>query len=154
MNSVSVNLLLAVLLLAANAFFVAAEFALVKSRGFRVKAMVEQNRFGAHLLQSMMGNIEAYLACCQLGMIAEADAARVKRHLAAVGLPTRLQEIAGFTQEGLADADALLALMAQDKKVKRGKLTFILLEAVGRAVIANDVEPSLVRAFLERKLSE
>jgi 3-dehydroquinate synthase len=90
----------------------------------------------------------------QLGMIAEADAARVKRHLAAVGLPTRLQEIAGFTQEGLADADALLALMAQDKKVKRGKLTFILLEAVGRAVIANDVEPSLVRAFLERKLSE
>jgi len=40
---------------------------------------------------------------------------------------------AGFAQEGLADADALMALMAQDKKVKRGKLTFILLEAVGRA---------------------
>jgi CBS domain containing-hemolysin-like protein len=68
MSSISVNLLLAVLLLAANAFYVAAEFALVKSRGFRVKAMVEQNRFGAHLLQSMMGNIEAYLACCQLGI--------------------------------------------------------------------------------------
>ena len=34
-----------------------------------------------------------------------------------------------------------MALMAQDKKVKRGKLTFILLEAVGRAVIARDVEP-------------
>jgi CBS domain containing-hemolysin-like protein len=68
MNSTSVNLLLAVLLLAANAFYVAAEFALVKSRGFRVKAMVEQNRFGARLLQSMMGNIEAYLACCQLGI--------------------------------------------------------------------------------------
>ena len=68
MNSVSVNLLLAVLLLAANAFFVAAEFALVKSRGFRVKAMAEQNRFGARLLQGMMGNIEAYLACCQLGI--------------------------------------------------------------------------------------
>jgi 3-dehydroquinate synthase len=47
-----------------------------------------------------------------------------------------------------------MALMAQDKKVKRGRLTFILLEAVGRAMIANDVEPSLVRAFLERKLSE
>jgi CBS domain containing-hemolysin-like protein len=68
MSSITVNLLLAVLLLAANAFYVAAEFALVKSRGFRVKAMVEQNRFGAHLLQSMMGNIEAYLACCQLGI--------------------------------------------------------------------------------------
>src|SRR6201991_593909 len=68
MSSISINLLLAVLLLAANAFYVAAEFALVKSRGFRVKAMVEENRFGAHLLQSMMGNIEAYLACCQLGI--------------------------------------------------------------------------------------
>ncbi len=68
MSSISINLLLAFLLLAANAFYVAAEFALVKSRGFRVKAMVEQNRFGAHLLQTMMGNIEAYLACCQLGI--------------------------------------------------------------------------------------
>ncbi|MFB6448094.1 hemolysin family protein [Bradyrhizobium tunisiense] len=68
MSSISINLLLAALLLAANAFYVAAEFALVKSRGFRVKAMVEQNRFGARLLQRMMGNIEAYLACCQLGI--------------------------------------------------------------------------------------
>jgi 3-dehydroquinate synthase len=88
------------------------------------------------------------------GMIPEADAARVERHLAAVGLPTRLRDIAGFAQEGLSDADALMALMAQDKKVKRGKLTFILLEAIGRAVVANDVEPALVRAFLQRKLSE
>lgn len=68
MNSAVVNLLIAVLLLAANAFYVAAEFALVKSRGFRVKAMAEQNRFGARLLMKMMGNIEAYLACCQLGI--------------------------------------------------------------------------------------
>jgi 3-dehydroquinate synthase len=88
----------------------------------------------------------------QLGMIADADAARVQQHLAAVGLPTRLQDIAGFTQEKIG-ADALMGLMAQDKKVKRGKLTFILLEAVGRAVIAPDVQPSLVHEFLERKLA-
>jgi CBS domain containing-hemolysin-like protein len=68
MSSTVVNLLLAVFLLAANAFYVAAEFALVKSRGFRVDAMAEQNRFGARLLQRMMSNIEAYLACCQLGI--------------------------------------------------------------------------------------
>ena len=61
---------------------------------------------------------------------------RVRRHLAEVGCRPHLQDIAGFTQEGLADADALMALMAQDKKVKRGRLTFILLQAVGRAVIA------------------
>ena len=87
-----------------------------------------------------------------LGMIPPSDAIRVERHLADVGLPTHLQDIAGFAQEGLADADALMALMAQDKKVKRGKLTFILLEAVGRAVIAKDVEPAPVREFLQSKL--
>jgi len=89
----------------------------------------------------------------KLGMIGEQDAARVERHLIEAGLPTRLQDIAGFAQEGLADADALMALMAQDKKVKRGKLTFILLEAVGRAVIAKDVEPAPVRDFLKDKLA-
>lgn len=62
------------------------------------------------------------------GMISQDDVARVQAHLAAVGLPTRLQDISGFTQEGVGDADALLSLMFQDKKVKRGKLTFILLE--------------------------
>jgi 3-dehydroquinate synthase len=88
-----------------------------------------------------------------LGMIAAGEAARVKRHLAEVGLPTRLQDIAGFAQEGLADADRLMDLMAQDKKVRRGRLTFILLEAIGRAVIARDVDPSRVRNFLQVKLA-
>jgi 3-dehydroquinate synthase len=46
-----------------------------------------------------------------------------------------------------------MALMAQDKKVKRGKLTFILLQAVGQAAIVPDVEPSLVRDFIARKLA-
>ncbi|GMO38092.1 3-dehydroquinate synthase [Bradyrhizobium sp. TM233] len=90
----------------------------------------------------------------KLGMIGEAEAVRVERHLIEAGLPTRLQDIAGFAQEGLADADALMALMAQDKKVTRGKLTFILLEAVGRAVIAKDVEPAPVRDFLKEKLAQ
>ena len=62
------NVLIALLLLAANAFYVAAEFALVKSRGFRIDAMAEQNRFAARLLKQMLRNIEAYLACCQLGI--------------------------------------------------------------------------------------
>ena len=88
-----------------------------------------------------------------LGMIAQTDAERVAHHLAEVGLPTHLQDIAGFAQEGLADADALMTLMAQDKKVRRGRLTFILLEAVGRAVIARDVEPVTVRDFLKARLA-
>jgi 3-dehydroquinate synthase len=46
-----------------------------------------------------------------------------------------------------------MALMAQDKKVKRGRLTYILLSAIGRAVIVPDVEPALVRDFLKVKLA-
>jgi 3-dehydroquinate synthase len=101
-----------------------------------------------------IGMVLAAQLSAQLGMIAQADAARIERHLAEVGLPTHLKHIAGFAQEGLADADALMALMAQDKKVRRGRLTFILLEAIGRAVISRDVEPALVRDFLEAKLAE
>ncbi len=44
-SSALINLLLAICLLAANAFYVAAEFALVKSRGFRINAMAEEGRF-------------------------------------------------------------------------------------------------------------
>jgi 3-dehydroquinate synthase len=99
-----------------------------------------------------VGMVLAAQLSAQLGMLAEADAMRLQHHLAEVGLPTHLQDIAGFAQEGLADADALMALMAQDKKVKRGRLTFILLQAMGQAVISSDVEPATVRDFLARKL--
>jgi CBS domain containing-hemolysin-like protein len=68
MSDTLFNLLIALSLLAANAFFVAAEFALVKSRGFRINAMAEENRFAGRLLQRMMQSVEAYLACCQLGI--------------------------------------------------------------------------------------
>jgi 3-dehydroquinate synthase len=99
-----------------------------------------------------VGMVLAAEFSAELGMIGADTAARVTKHLSDCGLPTRLQDIAGFEQEGLADADALLALMFQDKKVKRGKLTFILLKALGQAVIVNDVEPEKVRSFLARKL--
>lgn len=100
-----------------------------------------------------VGMVLAAEFSARLNMMSAADAARVQRHLASVGLPTRLQDIAGFKQEGLADVDTLLGLMAQDKKVKRGRLTFILLEQIGKAVIVNDVDPATVRDFLQEKLS-
>ena len=100
-----------------------------------------------------VGMVLAAEFSAQLKMIAPSDAERVQRHLASVGLPTRLQDIAGFQQEGLGDADALMTLMAQDKKVKRGRLTFILLEKIGKAVIANDVDAAAVRSFIAEKLA-
>ena len=57
-----------VLLLAANAFFVAAEFALVKVRGARITALAEAGSPTARLTVRILGDIEAYLAACQLGI--------------------------------------------------------------------------------------
>ena len=53
---------------------------------------------------------------------------RVERHLAAVGLPTRP---ARRSPAACPDAERLMELIAQDKKVKRGKLTFILARGIG-----------------------
>ena len=38
--------------------------------------------------------------------------------------------------------------IAQDKKVSRGQLTFILTRGIGQSFIAQDVVPDDVRAFL------
>jgi 3-dehydroquinate synthetase len=46
-----------------------------------------------------------------------------------------------------------MELIAQDKKVKRGRLTFILVRGIGRAFVENDVDAADVRAFLSDKLS-
>src|SRR5436309_13632074 len=55
-----------------------------------------------------VGMVLAAEFSAQLGLIADTDAARVRHHLAAAGLPTHLQDIAGFTQEKIG-ADALMA---------------------------------------------
>jgi 3-dehydroquinate synthase len=80
----------------------------------------------------------------RLRLISPAEAGRAAQHLAAVGLPTRLADVPG----GVPGTDALMELIAQDKKVKRGNLTFILARAVGQAFIADEVDPAQVRAFL------
>lgn len=69
---------------------------------------------------------------------------RVAAHFAAVKLPTRIDEIPGDKP----DVDTLMKLMAQDKKVRHGKLTFILARAIGEAFIARDVSAEAVREFL------
>ena len=66
--SIPVTLLLVVVLLAANGFFVAAEFALVKSRVFRIQAKADEGSRSARLTLLIMQNLEAYLAACQLGI--------------------------------------------------------------------------------------
>jgi 3-dehydroquinate synthase len=96
-----------------------------------------------------LGIVLAFAFSARRGLVPESEAARVARHFASVGLPTRLSEVEG----DLPDADQLLKLIAQDKKVKQGKLTFILTRGVGKAFIAPDIDPAEVRAFLADKLA-
>ena len=84
------------------------------------------------------------------GLVSKADAARATRHLAEVGLPTRIQDIPG----PLPSVDQLMNLIAQDKKVKRGMLTFILVRGIGSAFVEAGVDEREVRAFLSEKLAE
>ncbi|HMK81265.1 MAG TPA: 3-dehydroquinate synthase [Xanthobacteraceae bacterium] len=86
----------------------------------------------------------AFEFSARLGLLPRQEAARAVRHLAAVGLPTHIRQMPAVT----TDADALMGLIAQDKKVKRGKLTFILARGIGRAFVANDVDPAQVRDYL------
>ena len=95
-----------------------------------------------------LGMALAFDFSARRGLIGAADAERARAHLAAAGLPTHLQDVPG----GVPGIDALMDLIAQDKKVKRGKLTFILVRGIGQAFVENDVDAAEVRAFLAEKL--
>jgi 3-dehydroquinate synthase len=90
----------------------------------------------------------AFEFSARLGLLPQGEAERAIRHLAAVGLPTHIREMPAVKTH----ADALMELIAQDKKVKRGKLTFILARGIGQAFVANDVDPAQVRAYLSDTL--
>ena len=55
-------------LVAANGFFVAAEFSLVAVRRSRVTQLVEAGKRNARALQRALDRLDAYLAACQLGI--------------------------------------------------------------------------------------
>ena len=64
----STSILIIIVLLAANGFFVAAEFALVKARGFRIEALATGGSASAVLTLKIQASLESYLAACQLGI--------------------------------------------------------------------------------------
>jgi 3-dehydroquinate synthase len=92
-----------------------------------------------------IGMVMAHRFSSRLNLASPDDAERVERHLAAAGLPVSLRQVPG----GLPGAERLLSYIAQDKKVSRGSLTFILTRGIGQAFVARDVPASQVLAFLE-----
>ena len=94
-----------------------------------------------------IGMVLAHEFSARMNLASPDDADRVKRHLKDVGLPTRISDIKGDP----LPVEVLMAAIAQDKKVRRGHLTFILTKGIGRAFVADDVPPSEVQRFLEEK---
>ncbi|MEW6257575.1 MAG: 3-dehydroquinate synthase [Pseudomonadota bacterium] len=92
-----------------------------------------------------IGMCLAFAFSVRLGLCPGQDAGRAQRHLESVGLPTRIADVPG----ALPDTDGLMRLIAQDKKVSRGALTFVLAHGIGAAFIAKDVDAAQVRAFLD-----
>jgi 3-dehydroquinate synthase len=95
-----------------------------------------------------IGMVLAHAFSAREGLCPPADATRVEAHLKAVGLPTRIDQIPGPR----LGVETLLTHIAQDKKVSRGSLTFILTRGIGKAYIARDVSPGSVRTFLTETL--
>ena len=89
----------------------------------------------------------AFTYSVERGLCPPGDAARVARHLAAVGLPTEIASIPGPPPA----PEALLRLMAQDKKVKGGKLALVLSRGIGQAFVERDVDMPLLTDFLTRE---
>ena len=61
-------LLLAFVLILANGFFVATEFALVKVRATRIRQLAEQGNAAAVATEEMIAQLDAYLSACQVGI--------------------------------------------------------------------------------------
>ena len=94
-----------------------------------------------------IGMVLAHEFSARMNLASPDDATRVEAHLKAVGLPTRMNDIPGV----LPPAEKLMDAIAQDKKVKGGKLTFILTRGIGQSFVADDVPASEVLRFLEEK---
>jgi 3-dehydroquinate synthase len=95
-----------------------------------------------------IGLVLAHRFSAELGLAPVADAERVRDHLSQAGLPVAISAIPGAP---LAAAQ-LMHHIEQDKKVSRGRLTFILTKGIGQAFIADDVAEDTVLKFLQRQL--
>ncbi len=81
----------------------------------------------------------AFKLSAALGLCSEADAARVVAHLAAVGLPAELRML-----NRRFSAERLTGHMRRDKKMRDGRLNFVLARGIGQAFTESEVPPEAV----------
>jgi len=88
-----------------------------------------------------IGMVLAYRFSAELGYCPAADAERVAHHIAAAGLPTRLEDAA-------VDGSRLLDWMARDKKNSGSALSLILVRGIGQAFLDRATDRARLAAFL------
>jgi len=91
----------------------------------------------------------AFELSARLGLCSQESPSRVRAHLRDMGMKVDLADIDG----DLPDAESLLSLMGQDKKVVDGKLRFILARDIGDAFITSDVPSEAVLGVLSDALA-
>lgn len=108
--------------------------------------------YGERLLHGeavAIGMCMAFDLSARLGLVRTPDApARLRRHLDAVGLPTRASQV----PELRLDAGDLIARMGRDKKVANGCLQFVLVRDIGDAFLSRDVKDADLRAFMKEAI--
>jgi 3-dehydroquinate synthase len=110
-------------------------------------ALEAETGFGERLLHGeavALGMALAFDFAVMLGLASGQDALRVRRHLAAAGLPTALADIG---LDGGA-TPRLIQHMSKDKKVRDGKITLILPRRIGEAFVMRAAPLDQLRAFL------
>jgi 3-dehydroquinate synthase len=110
-------------------------------------ALEAETGFGERLLHGeavALGMVLAFDFAVRFGLATGQDAYRVRRHIAASGLPTALAEI-GLSG---AAADRLIAHMGRDKKVRNGRITLILPHRIGEVSVMRDAPAENLREFL------
>ncbi len=85
----------------------------------------------------------------ELGLVDAVSVARVTAHFAAAGLPTRIADVPG---DPGPDGATLTRIMGQDKKVRDGRLIFILVRGIGAAFVSRDVPTARIQDFLARRI--
>lgn len=114
-------------------------------------ALESATGYGARLLHGegvAIGCALAFELSQRLGLCSQEAPSRVRAHLKAMGMKTDLADIDG----PLPDADGLIALMTQDKKVLDGKMRFILARGIGEAFVTSDVPRDVLKRLLEDAL--
>ncbi len=91
----------------------------------------------------------AFEVSARSGLCSQEDPSRVRAHLRDMGMKVDLADING----DLPDAEALIALMGQDKKVKDGAIHYVMARGIGDAFVTADIDPEIVKTVLDQALA-